>query len=188
MFLPSPPAPSCHRDDGSASLNACRIHGHLFVNKVAGNFHITVGKYVSVSRPTTRNISKGMWLPRRCLTPHTGSLLHRSIPHPRGHAHLAALVSHDSKVFIGTYSRQPLQHVAVWRLWLYYRGSWDDFTSSWTFVTPKISVGVLLIMTLVLIGCCSLQLLTPHWPSVLWRSYSWNHQPFRRHGESLCRM
>uniref|UniRef100_A0A3Q1G592 Endoplasmic reticulum-Golgi intermediate compartment protein n=1 Tax=Acanthochromis polyacanthus TaxID=80966 RepID=A0A3Q1G592_9TELE len=49
--------------DSSTSLSACRIHGHLFVNKVAGNFHITVGK---------------------------------SIPHPRGHAHLAALVSHDS--------------------------------------------------------------------------------------------
>lgn len=25
-------------------LNACRIHGHVYVNKVAGNFHITVGK------------------------------------------------------------------------------------------------------------------------------------------------
>uniref|UniRef100_A0A8C6TIV8 Endoplasmic reticulum-Golgi intermediate compartment protein n=1 Tax=Neogobius melanostomus TaxID=47308 RepID=A0A8C6TIV8_9GOBI len=50
-------------EDSPAPLNACRIHGHLYVNKVAGNFHITVGK---------------------------------SIPHPRGHAHLAALVSHDS--------------------------------------------------------------------------------------------
>lgn len=29
---------------------------------------------------------------------HPGSLSHRSIPHPRGHAHLAALISHDSKV------------------------------------------------------------------------------------------
>ncbi|CAN2390400.1 ERGIC and golgi 2, partial [Pristimantis euphronides] len=26
--------------------SACRIHGHLDINKVAGNFHITVGKYV----------------------------------------------------------------------------------------------------------------------------------------------
>ncbi|KAM9327609.1 endoplasmic reticulum-Golgi intermediate compartment protein 2-like isoform 1-T1 [Pholidichthys leucotaenia] len=25
-------------------LNACRIHGHVYVNKVAGNLHITVGK------------------------------------------------------------------------------------------------------------------------------------------------
>ncbi|XP_051917734.1 endoplasmic reticulum-Golgi intermediate compartment protein 2 [Hippocampus zosterae] len=58
----SPPAQS-RSVDSSTSLNACRIHGHLYVNKVAGNFHITVGK---------------------------------SIPHPRGHAHLAALVSHDS--------------------------------------------------------------------------------------------
>lgn len=57
------PPSSVNNDDGSTPLNACRIHGHLFVNKVAGNFHITVGK---------------------------------SIPHPRGHAHLAALVSHDS--------------------------------------------------------------------------------------------
>ncbi|XP_062245585.1 endoplasmic reticulum-Golgi intermediate compartment protein 2 [Platichthys flesus] len=60
-----PPAPD-HRDDSITSLTACRIHGHMYVNKVAGNFHITVGK---------------------------------SIPHPRGHAHLAALVSHDSYNF-----------------------------------------------------------------------------------------
>lgn len=46
-------------DDSSQPPDACRIHGHLYVNKVAGNFHITVGK---------------------------------AIPHPRGHAHLAALV------------------------------------------------------------------------------------------------
>lgn len=32
------------------------------------------------------------------VSPQTGSLSHRSIPHPRGHAHLAALISHDSKV------------------------------------------------------------------------------------------
>uniref|UniRef100_A0A1A7YGR6 Endoplasmic reticulum-Golgi intermediate compartment protein n=2 Tax=Iconisemion striatum TaxID=60296 RepID=A0A1A7YGR6_9TELE len=57
-----PPSQS-RSEDSPSSLTACRIHGHLFVNKVAGNFHITVGK---------------------------------SIPHPRGHAHLAALVSHDS--------------------------------------------------------------------------------------------
>uniref|UniRef100_A0A3P8V8D8 Endoplasmic reticulum-Golgi intermediate compartment protein n=1 Tax=Cynoglossus semilaevis TaxID=244447 RepID=A0A3P8V8D8_CYNSE len=58
----APPAQS-QSDDSATSFNACRIHGHMYVNKVAGNFHITVGK---------------------------------SIPHPRGHAHLAALVSHDS--------------------------------------------------------------------------------------------
>ncbi|KAK7795904.1 hypothetical protein U0070_023907 [Myodes glareolus] len=33
-------------DDPSLTPDACRIHGHLYVNKVAGNFHITVGKYV----------------------------------------------------------------------------------------------------------------------------------------------
>lgn len=33
-------------DDSSEPPDACRIHGHLYVNKVAGNFHITVGKYV----------------------------------------------------------------------------------------------------------------------------------------------
>ncbi|KAM8912438.1 endoplasmic reticulum-Golgi intermediate compartment protein 2 isoform 2-T2 [Lycaon pictus] len=49
-------------DDSSQPPDACRIRGHLYVNKVAGNFHITVGK---------------------------------AIPHPRGHAHLAALVNHD---------------------------------------------------------------------------------------------
>ncbi|XP_068595599.1 endoplasmic reticulum-Golgi intermediate compartment protein 2 [Brachionichthys hirsutus] len=58
--------PQAQRGDASTSRSACRIHGHLFVNKVAGNFHITVGK---------------------------------SIPHPRGHAHLAALVSHDNYNF-----------------------------------------------------------------------------------------
>lgn len=61
----SPPAQT-PSEDSSTSLTSCRIHGHLYVNKVAGNFHITVGK---------------------------------SIPHPRGHAHLAALVSHDSYNF-----------------------------------------------------------------------------------------
>uniref|UniRef100_A0A8C9XJ13 Endoplasmic reticulum-Golgi intermediate compartment protein n=1 Tax=Sander lucioperca TaxID=283035 RepID=A0A8C9XJ13_SANLU len=58
----APPAEP-QSEDSPTTLNACRIHGHLYVNKVAGNFHVTVGK---------------------------------SIPHPRGHAHLAALVSHDT--------------------------------------------------------------------------------------------
>ncbi|XP_006633119.1 endoplasmic reticulum-Golgi intermediate compartment protein 2 [Lepisosteus oculatus] len=53
-------------DTLSQPPNGCRIHGHLYVNKVAGNFHITVGK---------------------------------AIPHPRGHAHLAALVSHETYNF-----------------------------------------------------------------------------------------
>ncbi|XP_075998249.1 endoplasmic reticulum-Golgi intermediate compartment protein 2-like [Genypterus blacodes] len=61
--VPTAPHPS---EEIPAPPNACRIHGHLYVNKVAGNFHITVGK---------------------------------SIPHPRGHAHLAALVSHDTYNF-----------------------------------------------------------------------------------------
>ncbi|KAB0393302.1 hypothetical protein E2I00_002055, partial [Balaenoptera physalus] len=33
-------------DDPSQPPDACRIRGHLYVNKVAGNFHITVGKYM----------------------------------------------------------------------------------------------------------------------------------------------
>ena len=53
-------------DDSSQPPDACRIRGHLYVNKVAGNFHITLGK---------------------------------AIPHPWGHAHLAALVNHDSYNF-----------------------------------------------------------------------------------------
>ncbi|RXN23386.1 endoplasmic reticulum-Golgi intermediate compartment 2 [Labeo rohita] len=60
----APTALPPREDDPTQPLNACRIHGHLYVNKVAGNFHITVGK---------------------------------AIPHPRGHAHLAALVSHESQ-------------------------------------------------------------------------------------------
>ncbi|XP_062318800.1 endoplasmic reticulum-Golgi intermediate compartment protein 2 isoform X1 [Osmerus eperlanus] len=59
----APTALPPREDSPPQPLHACRIHGHLYVNKVAGNFHITVGK---------------------------------AIPHPRGHAHLAALVSHDS--------------------------------------------------------------------------------------------
>ena len=36
----------CVHREGAAlePLSACRIHGHIYVNKVAGNFHITVGK------------------------------------------------------------------------------------------------------------------------------------------------
>uniref|UniRef100_A0A3Q3WI45 Endoplasmic reticulum-Golgi intermediate compartment protein n=1 Tax=Mola mola TaxID=94237 RepID=A0A3Q3WI45_MOLML len=64
--MKGPPPSQSQREDNPTSLSACRIHGHLYVNKVAGNFHITVGK---------------------------------SIPHPRGHAHLAALVSHDTYNF-----------------------------------------------------------------------------------------
>ncbi|CDQ80518.1 unnamed protein product [Oncorhynchus mykiss] len=58
----------CVFREGTASepLSACRIHGHVYVNKVAGNFHITVGK---------------------------------PIHHPRGHAHIAAFVSHDTYNF-----------------------------------------------------------------------------------------
>ncbi|MFT7812613.1 endoplasmic reticulum-Golgi intermediate compartment protein 2 [Arapaima gigas] len=61
-----PLSPFPREDNPTQPLNACRIHGHLYVNKVAGNFHITVGK---------------------------------AIPHPRGHAHLAALVSHETYNF-----------------------------------------------------------------------------------------
>uniref|UniRef100_A0A671PM72 Endoplasmic reticulum-Golgi intermediate compartment protein n=1 Tax=Sinocyclocheilus anshuiensis TaxID=1608454 RepID=A0A671PM72_9TELE len=62
----APTALPPREDDPIHPLNACRIHGYLYVNKVAGNFHITVGK---------------------------------AIPHPRGHAHLAALVSHETYNF-----------------------------------------------------------------------------------------
>ncbi|XP_056133341.1 endoplasmic reticulum-Golgi intermediate compartment protein 2-like isoform X3 [Lampris incognitus] len=54
------------REDVSLEpLKACRIHGPVYVNKVAGNFHITVGK---------------------------------PIHHPRGHAHIAAFVSHENRL------------------------------------------------------------------------------------------
>ncbi|XP_023666785.1 endoplasmic reticulum-Golgi intermediate compartment protein 2 [Paramormyrops kingsleyae] len=62
----SPTALPPREDSPDQPFNACRIHGHVYVNKVAGNFHITVGK---------------------------------AIPHPRGHAHLAALVSHETYNF-----------------------------------------------------------------------------------------
>uniref|UniRef100_A0AAY4B1C9 Endoplasmic reticulum-Golgi intermediate compartment protein n=1 Tax=Denticeps clupeoides TaxID=299321 RepID=A0AAY4B1C9_9TELE len=62
----APTALPPREEDPDQPLSSCRIHGHLYVNKVAGNFHITVGK---------------------------------AIPHPRGHAHLAALVSHDTYNF-----------------------------------------------------------------------------------------
>ncbi|CAL8263914.1 unnamed protein product [Merluccius merluccius] len=66
LMKDSPSSLPPREDQPSHPPAACRIHGHLYVNKVAGNFHITVGK---------------------------------AIPHPRGHAHLAALVSHDSYNF-----------------------------------------------------------------------------------------
>ncbi|XP_028602402.1 endoplasmic reticulum-Golgi intermediate compartment protein 2 isoform X2 [Podarcis muralis] len=67
IFELSPLQREWQREDKSLQPpDACRIHGQLYVNKVAGNFHITVGK---------------------------------AIPHPRGHAHLAALVSHESYNF-----------------------------------------------------------------------------------------
>lgn len=62
----APTALPPREDSPTQTLDACRIHGYLYVNKVAGNFHITVGK---------------------------------AIPHPRGHAHLAALVSHETYNF-----------------------------------------------------------------------------------------
>ncbi|XP_041111078.1 endoplasmic reticulum-Golgi intermediate compartment protein 2-like isoform X2 [Polyodon spathula] len=66
VFKGAPTSLPPREDNPSQPPNACRIHGHLYVNKVAGNFHITVGK---------------------------------AIPHPRGHAHLAALISHDTYNF-----------------------------------------------------------------------------------------
>ncbi|OXB60530.1 hypothetical protein ASZ78_007433 [Callipepla squamata] len=45
VFDLSPQQKEWQREDNSLeSPDACRIHGHLYVNKVAGNFHITVGK------------------------------------------------------------------------------------------------------------------------------------------------
>lgn len=34
----------CSEDAAMEPLDACRIHGHIYINKVAGNLHITVGK------------------------------------------------------------------------------------------------------------------------------------------------
>lgn len=34
----------CREDASAEHVAACRIHGHMYVNKVAGNLHITVGK------------------------------------------------------------------------------------------------------------------------------------------------
>lgn len=40
----APTALPPREDAASEPLNACRIYGHVYVNKVAGNLHITVGK------------------------------------------------------------------------------------------------------------------------------------------------
>uniref|UniRef100_A0A3B3VQ29 Endoplasmic reticulum-Golgi intermediate compartment protein n=1 Tax=Poecilia latipinna TaxID=48699 RepID=A0A3B3VQ29_9TELE len=40
----APTALPPREDAPNEPLNACRIHGHAYVNKVAGNLHITVGK------------------------------------------------------------------------------------------------------------------------------------------------
>ncbi|XP_014063663.1 endoplasmic reticulum-Golgi intermediate compartment protein 2 isoform X2 [Salmo salar] len=67
IFELTPQQKLWHREvTASEPLSACRIHGHVYVNKVAGNFHVTVGK---------------------------------PIHHPRGHAHIAAFVSHDTYNF-----------------------------------------------------------------------------------------
>ncbi|XP_013859724.1 endoplasmic reticulum-Golgi intermediate compartment protein 2 isoform X1 [Austrofundulus limnaeus] len=40
----APTALPPREDESVEPLDACRIHGHVYVNKVAGNLHITVGK------------------------------------------------------------------------------------------------------------------------------------------------
>ncbi|XP_071479243.1 endoplasmic reticulum-Golgi intermediate compartment protein 2-like [Diadema antillarum] len=55
----SRPAAHPKRSAKAGKPDACRLHGSLTTNKVAGNFHVTIGK---------------------------------SIPHPRGHAHLALMI------------------------------------------------------------------------------------------------
>lgn len=42
--------PLPRNDSASVSQNACRIHGLIYVNKVAGNLHITLGKPVTTLR------------------------------------------------------------------------------------------------------------------------------------------
>ncbi|KAK2876337.1 hypothetical protein QQF64_004884 [Cirrhinus molitorella] len=44
----SDPVPQ--NDSASESKSACRIHGKIYVNKVAGNFHITLGKPIDTVR------------------------------------------------------------------------------------------------------------------------------------------
>ncbi|TRY60329.1 hypothetical protein DNTS_013663 [Danionella cerebrum] len=46
----SDPSPQSDGDSISESPNACRIHGQVYVNKVAGNFHITLGKPIETIR------------------------------------------------------------------------------------------------------------------------------------------
>ncbi|XP_070567159.1 endoplasmic reticulum-Golgi intermediate compartment protein 2-like [Ptychodera flava] len=53
-------------DKPEGKADACRIHGSVDLHKVAGNFHITIGK---------------------------------SIPHPRGHAHLSAFINFNQYNF-----------------------------------------------------------------------------------------
>ncbi|XP_074532929.1 endoplasmic reticulum-Golgi intermediate compartment protein 2-like [Halichoeres trimaculatus] len=44
------PCPAPPPNDDSTSHSACRIHGQLYANKVAGNFHIVVGKSITQRR------------------------------------------------------------------------------------------------------------------------------------------
>ncbi|XP_011667008.1 endoplasmic reticulum-Golgi intermediate compartment protein 2 [Strongylocentrotus purpuratus] len=62
----SKPTNQPQRVDSGKKLDACRLHGSLTTNKVAGNFHVTIGK---------------------------------SIPHPRGHAHLALMIDPNNYNF-----------------------------------------------------------------------------------------
>ncbi|XP_077994203.1 endoplasmic reticulum-Golgi intermediate compartment protein 2-like [Glandiceps talaboti] len=65
-FDGSPTSMPDREDKPKDPPSACRIHGSVELNKVAGNFHVTIGK---------------------------------SIPHPRGHAHLAAFINHNKYNF-----------------------------------------------------------------------------------------
>lgn len=55
------------RDDAgkkSDETDSCRLYGSFYVNKVAGNFHITVGKYEFLPSyfEIVRNIWREAWI------------------------------------------------------------------------------------------------------------------------------
>ena len=53
VFIPAAqiiPCPSSRRKDPDEPADACRVHGSLSLNKVAGNFHVTAGKSLPLMR------------------------------------------------------------------------------------------------------------------------------------------
>ena len=116
MMLKSPPMPE-NKQTG-ISMKACRFHGTITVNKVAGNFHITIGKHVQ--DPLQRNAHRHLG---GMVPPELYNLSHR-IDHLSFGSHLpgainpldATLQVTDIRHYMYQYFIQivPSEYVSFW--------------------------------------------------------------------------